>query len=310
MGEPIVFLNGKFLPKGEARISPEDRGFLLSDGVYEVAPFYHGAPFALREHLDRFASGIEWMRIPCDAETLADVPDELVRRNDLADAPTSLVYLQVTRGVAPRTHYFPSEPVEPTVFAYAKPWDRPSEQRWIRGFSAKTVPDLRWGRVDIKTVCLLPNVLAFQRALDAGVDDALLVRDGIAIEGAHMNFWAVFDGVATTHPLTTNILPGVTRAVVLALAREAGIPCHERPIAVEDLEEADELFFTGTTGEVRPCTQIDGRRVGDGTAGPVTRELARAFRDRVRSATSRNERESDVVRRAHAYRDGARSAAR
>ncbi|MCE2454571.1 MAG: D-amino acid aminotransferase [Gemmatimonadetes bacterium] len=286
MKEPVFFLNGEFLPRSEARISPEDRGFLLSDGVYEVAPFYDGSPFALREHLDRLASGIEWMRIPYDVSRLAGVPGELVRRNGIADAPTALVYLQVTRGAAPRTHFFPPEPVEPTVFGYAKAWDRPEADRWEQGFSAVTVPDLRWGRVDIKTVSLLPNVLAFQRALDLGADDALLVRDGIAIEGAHQNFWGVFDGTAVTHPLTANILPGVTRRLVLELASEAGVPCSERPIAVEEIELADELFFTGTTGEIRPCTEVDGKMVGDGMTGEVTRKLSRLFRAHVeRTAT-------------------------
>jgi D-alanine transaminase len=135
--------------------------------------------------------------------------------------------------------------------------------------------------VDIKAISLLPNVLAYQAALDAGVDDAILVRDGIAIEGAHQNFWGVFDGKAVTHPTTNLILAGITRGVVLELARACGIPCDERPILVEELAEADELFFTGTTGEVRPCVQVDGVPVGDGRVGPVTRALSRAFLARV-----------------------------
>lgn len=285
MSEPVFFLDGRFLPRSEARISPEDRGFLLSDGVYEVAPYYFGRPFALGRHMRRLASGLSWMKISYDVRELERVPGALIRDNGLEDAATALVYLQVTRGAAPRTHFFPSERVEPTVFGFARAWDRPDRERWLRGFSAKTVPDLRWGRVDIKTVCLLPNVLAFQQALDAGADDALLVREGVAIEGAHMNFWGVFGGTATTHPLTNRILPGVTRGVTLDMARSAGIPCVERPIMVEELAHADELFFTGTTGEVRPCTEVDANPVGDGRAGPVTRELSRLFREHVQRAT-------------------------
>jgi len=277
----IVYLNGAFLPKDEAHISPDDRGFLLADGVYEVTPFYRGVPFALEGHVERLARGLAWMRIEYDVTPLEGIHRRLIAENGLQDAPTSLVYLQITRGAAPRTHYFPKEPVAPTVYAYAKAWDRPSPERWERGFSAASVPDRRWSRVDVKTIGLLPNALAFQDALEAGADDALLVRDGVAIEGAHMNFWAVFDGVAVTHPRTNHILPGITRGVVLEVASDNGIPVQERPIQVEELKHADELFFTGTTGEVRPCVQLDGRAVADGTVGPVTRALAAGFRKRV-----------------------------
>ncbi len=170
---------------------------------------------------------------------------------------------------------------EPTVYAFAKAWSRPSDETWNRGFRAVTVPDRRWSRVDVKTVCLLPNVLAFQAARDRGADDAILVRDGVALEGAHQNFWAVFGDTVVTHPNTNQILPGITRGIVLELAREAGIPVQERPIQVEELGLADELFFTGTTGEVRPCVEVDGRAVGDGAVGPVTRGLSEAFLARV-----------------------------
>jgi D-alanine transaminase len=277
----IVYLNGAYLPKDEAHISPDDRGFLLADGVYEVTPIYLGAPFCMEEHLERLARGLSWMRIDYDVAPLEEVHRRLVAENGLQDAPTAMVYLQITRGAAPRTHYFPKEPVPPTVYAFARAWDRPTPERWERGFSAALVPDRRWSRVDVKTICLLPNPLTFQDALEAGADDALLVRDGVAIEGAHMNFWGVFDGVAATHPKTNYILPGITRGVVLEVARDNGIPVEERPIQVEELAHADELFFTGTTGEVRPCVELDGRKVGDGTVGPVTRALSAGFRKRV-----------------------------
>ena len=272
-----VYLNGSFLPRDEAHISPDDRGFLLSDGVYEVTPFYDGVPFGLDAHLERLGRGLAWMRIDLDVSGLEAVHHELLERNGLAEAERSMVYLQITRGAAPRTHYFPPEPVEPTVYAFARAWSRPEEERWNRGFRAVTVPDRRWGRVDVKTICLLPNVLAFQQALDAGADDAILVRDGVAIEGAHQNFWGVFDGTVVTHPTTQHVLPGITRAAVLELARRSGIPVEERPIMVEELPAADELFFTGTTAEVKPCVEVDGRPVGDGTVGPLTRALSDAF---------------------------------
>lgn len=276
-----VFLNGKYLPKDQATISPDDRGFLLADGIYEVTPFYEGVPFALDRHMERLRRGLAWMRIDQDPAGLPEVHRRLIEENGLADAPTSMVYLQITRGVAPRTHYFPVEPVTPTVYAFAKAWSRPSPERWAKGFTAATVPDRRWGRVDIKTICLLPNVMGFQDAIEAGADDAILVRDGVALEGAHQNFWGVFDGTVVTHPRTNHVLPGITRGIVLEVARDLGLPVEERPIMVEELSEADELFFTGTTAEVRPCVEVDGRGVGDGSAGPITRTLSAAFRERV-----------------------------
>jgi D-alanine transaminase len=272
-----VYLNGAFIPKAEAAVPVEDRGFLLGDGVYEVVPFYEGVPFYMDRHLDRLRYSLSEIRVDFDASNVADIARQLVARNDLDQAERSIVYVQVTRGVAPRTHYFPEKPVPPTVFGYARAWTRPADDVWARGFTAITVPDRRWTRVDIKTINLLPNALAFQAAKDAGVDDAILVRDGVAIEGAHQNFWAVIDGVAVTHPRTNLILAGITRGVVLELARAEGFPVAERPVQVEELSAADELFFTGATGEVRPCVRVDGKPIGDGCVGPVTRALSSAF---------------------------------
>lgn len=272
-----VYLDGKYQPKAEAAVSVEDRGFLLGDGVYEVVPFYEGVPFFMDRHLDRLRYSLSEVRIDFDAASVAGIARQLVTRNQLDAADRSIVYVQVTRGVAPRTHYFPEKPVPPTVFGYAKAWTRPAEAVWGRGFTAITVPDRRWMRVDIKTINLLPNALAFQAAKDAGVDDAILVRDGVAIEGAHQNFWGVFDGTVVTHPQTNLILAGITRGVVLEIARAEGIPVAERPIQLEELAAAEELFYTGATGEVRPCVQVDGKPIGDGRVGPVTRALSDAF---------------------------------
>jgi D-alanine transaminase len=278
-----VYLNGAFVPRSEASISVDDRGFLLGDGIYEVTPFYEGVPFGFDGHVARLKRGLEFMRIDFDVSVLEDVHRSLIARNALDAAPRSMVYLQITRGAAPRTHYFPEGDVTPTVYANARAWSRPADDVWGRGFTAITTPDRRWSRVDIKTICLLPNALAFQAARDVGADDAILVRDGVALEGAHQNFWAVIDDAVVTHPTTHHILPGITRAVVLELAREAGIPVEERPIAVEELATAQELFFTGTTGEVRPCVEVDGRPVGQRRVGDVTRALSDAFLARVAS---------------------------
>jgi len=276
-----VFLNGEFMPKEEAKISVEDRGFLLGDGLYEVTPFYEGVPFGMDRHFARLERGLEWMRISYDVSSLVEMHRALITKNGLDSADRSMVYMQITRGVAPRTHYFPEGEVTPTVYATAKEWSRPADDVWDRGFRAVTVPDRRWSRVDVKTICLLPNAMAFQAARDVGADDAILVRDGVAIEGAHQNFWAVIGGVAVTHPKTGYILPGITRSVVLEEAVAAGIPVEERPIQVEELASAEEVFFTGTTGEVRPVVEVDGRAVGDGTVGSITRRLSEAFLARV-----------------------------
>jgi D-alanine transaminase len=276
-----VYLNGRFVPKSEAVVSVEDRGFLLADGVYEVVPFYEGVPFYLDRHLARLRYSLDAVRIDFDTSDVGAVIQRLVVENDLEREDRSLVYLQVTRGAAPRTHWFPNPPVEPTVYGLAKAWKRPADDVWSRGFTAVTVPDRRWTRVDIKTTNLLPNVLAFQEALDAGVDDAILVRDGVAIEGAHQNFWAVIDGTVVTHPATNQILAGITRGVVLELARGAGMNVEERPIHLEEVRTADELFFTGATGEVRPCVRVDGKAIGSGGVGPITRALSKALLDLV-----------------------------
>ncbi len=277
----IVHLNGAYLPAEEARIPVTDRGFLFADGVYEVTPAYRGRFFLFERHLARLQRGLCELRIDFDTRDLPAMHGELLRRNDLEGAEASIVYLQVTRGAAPRTHAFPKEPVAPTVYAFAKEYRRPSEERWERGFTAVTVPDRRWPRADIKSISLLPNVLAQQAAVDAGVDDALLVKDGIALEGAHNNFFAVFGETIATHPTTNVTLHGITREYVIGLARELGIPVEERPVMVEELGRATEAFYTGTTTEVRPTVRIDGKPVGDGRVGPVTRRIWEASVERV-----------------------------
>ena len=276
----LIYLDGKLVPREEAKVSVNDRGFLFSDGIYEVTPAYRGHFFLLERHRDRLLRGMCELRIDADPAPLAEMHDELLRRNGLMDEPVSIVYMQITRGVAPRTHAFPTTKVPPTVYAFAKAYHRPSAERWNEGFRAVTVPDRRWARVDIKTISLLGNVLAQQAAVDAGVDDSILVRDGVALEGAHSNLFAVFGDTLVTHPLSNVILPGITRGYVLELARDLGIHAEERPIQVEELYRADEAFFSGTTTEVKPCVSIDGKPVGAGRPGPITTRLSEAFVER------------------------------
>jgi D-alanine transaminase len=269
------------MPRSEARISADDRGFIFGDGLYEVTPFYRGSPFRMEAHLERMGRGFRELGIAPPAEDLGALKAALVRRNELDDEPMAIVYLQVTRGSAPRTHAFPDPAVLPTVYAWAKPFTRPTAERWNEGFAAIRVPDRRWARADLKTVQLLPNVLAQQAAAEAGATDALFVRDGLALEGGQTNLFVVVDGVVSTHPASNQILHGISRAAVLEVARERALPVAERPIPLEELERASEIFFTGTTAEVRPVVRLDGEPVGDGVVGPVARELHEGFLEKV-----------------------------
>lgn len=277
----IVYLNGEFLPLQDAKVSVNDRGFLFGDGVYEVTPAYGGRLFRFPQHLARMRKGLAAIGIDFDDAVLEAVKNELLARNGLDASPAAYVYVQVTRGAAHRTHAFPDPPVPPGVYGFANPYHRPSVERWAQGFRAVTVPDQRWARADIKAIALLPNVLAQQAAVDAGVGNAVFVRDGMAMEGAHNNLFAVFGGVLATPPKSNYILHGVTRDFVIELADKLGIPVEERAIPLTELYDADELFFTGTTTEIRPAVEVDGRPIGTGKPGPVASRLFKAFLEEV-----------------------------
>lgn len=272
-----VYLNGEFLAADEARVPVSDRGFLFGDGIYEVTPAYGGRLFRWPQHLARMERGLAAIGIDFGAGALKEVKKELLARNGLNGAEAAYVYVQVTRGVAPRTHHFPDPPAPPTVYAFANRYVRPSMEEWARGIRAITIADQRWARADIKAISLLPNVLAAQAAVAAGAGNTIFVRDGIALEGSHNNLFAVFGGVLATAPKSNYILHGVTRDFLIELAADMGIPVEERTIPLAELHLADEVFFSGTTTEVKPVVEIDGRPVGDGTVGPVARRLFEGF---------------------------------
>ena len=278
-----VYLNGRYLPKDGATISVEDRGFLLSDGIYEVTPAYRGRLFRMEQHMRRLQHGLDTLRIQFDPARMPEMHTRLITENALDTEEVAIVYLQITRGVAPRTHHFPPEGTPPTVYAFAQAFHRPEMARWEQGYEAITVPDERWARVDIKSIGLLPNVLAQQAAVEAGVADALLVRDDVALEGSHNNLFAVLDGVVTTHPATQRILHGIAREYVIELAGAQGLPVEERPILLEEIRGAAEIFFTGTTTEIRPTVRLDGEPVGEGKVGPVAKALYEAFKEGTRA---------------------------
>ena len=273
----LAWFNGEFLPLADLRISPFDRGFLFADGVYEGLRWYPDqGVFRFEDHLRRLGESLAMLRIEgVDLDEFATAVPELVRRNGLAGADAT-VYLQVTRGVAPRTHAFPDPAVVPTRMALVRAFE-PFIHAQENGASATLVEDLRWGRCDIKSISLLANVLAKEEAVRAGTDEAIFVREGRVIEGSHTAVMVVVDGVLVAPPNGPEILPSVTREVVLELAARLGIEVDLRPIEVAELDRIDEMLVLGTSTEVTPVVRIDGREVGQGVVGPVARRLQAAW---------------------------------
>ena len=224
-----------------------------------------------------------------DAPGLRAVSERLLHENGLVEGE-AVVYAQITRGAAPRTHAFPPSGTPPTVYVAAGPFT-PIDALRARGAGAITVPDIRWGRCDLKTIQLLPNVLAKQRAAGADAFEAIQVRDGVVTEGASTNVFAVLNGVVRTHPADRHILAGVTREIVLELARDLGLTLREHPIAMAELSQASELFVTGTTTDVMPVVRLDGRPVGAGRPGPVARQLYAGLRARMERGAGSKETE-------------------
>lgn len=277
----ISYFNNRFLPKDEIKISPDDRGFLFGDGVYEVIRSYSGKLFHIDAHLRRLERSLSELRIiGVDVANLRDIAEKLLERNDLR-AGDATVYIQITRGVAPRKHSFPDGETAHTIYLSASPL-QPARQEMENGVKVILLPDIRWARCDIKSIALLPNVLANQQAKEKGAGEAVFVRDGAVTEGSHSNFCAVFDGELVTFPKSNYILSGITREVVLNLCRELNIPIREFPVFERDLPRADEIMLLGTTTEITPVVQVDDWRVGDGKPGPVTRKLQKAFRQLAR----------------------------
>ena len=280
----IVYLNGEYLPRHEAKLSVDERGFFFGDGVYEVTRAVDGRLFESARHLRRLARGLSELRLEpsLSLDEIEAVSLELLRRNDITSGEGT-VYLQITRGAAPRTHHFPPAGTPCTVFLSAQRFALPSDKR-ATGVSVVTYPDIRWSRCDIKTVNLLAAVMAKQHAVDHGVFEAIFVRESAITEGSHTNIFGVIDGELRTYPASNLILPGITRDVVLEVARELGIPVNETPFHVHHLPRLQEGFLTGTTTDVMPIVTIDGAPVGDGTPGRLTMQLYDALATRLYGA--------------------------
>ncbi|MBL0939120.1 MAG: D-amino acid aminotransferase [Gemmatimonadaceae bacterium] len=274
------WLNGSFVPEDEAHVSIFDRGLLFGDGVYEVAAVFQGRLLDADRHLVRLERSLRELAMPSPYTAAAwlEVMQALATQNRIDEG---LVYLQVTRGAAERDFAFPAA-IKPTAFAYARS-KRLSDDPAAAGLTVHVVPDIRWGRCDIKSTAMLAQVLAKQAAREAGAAEALMHEDGVVTEGGSSNIWIAQDGALHTRPLSSDILAGITRDVVIEVARELNIPVVERAFTVDQAIAADECFLTSATSFVLPITRIDAAVVGNGAPGPITQRirdgyLARAAR--------------------------------
>jgi D-alanine transaminase len=273
-----AYVNGTFVPVAEAKVSVLDRGFLFADGVYEVIPAYGGKPFALREHLARLARSLKELQItdPHDEAGWSALAHQLIAHNGGGDC---IVYFQVTRGApAKRGHAFPTG-VAPTVVGLCNPLPAPGELALRDGVGAITRPDIRWGRCDIKSVALLPNILATQAAGEHACNEAILHRDGRVTEGASSNVWAVLGKGVVTPPKGPEILSGITRDVLLDALRTARVPVQERRLTLAELRSADEIWLTSSTREVLPVTKLDNEPVGSRKPGPMWKKAYALFQE-------------------------------
>lgn len=282
----IVYLNGQFLPRSEAKLSVDERGFFFGDGVYEVTRVVRGRLFEWDRHARRLARGLRELRIDAglDLDTIRSLQERLVRENGILEGQGT-VYLQITRGAAPRTHHFPPKGTPATVFLSATSFVPASEVR-ARGVAVTTYPDYRWSRCDLKTVNLLPAVMAKQFASDHDAFESIFVREAVITEGSHTNVFGVLGGEVRTYPNSNYILPGITRDVVIELAHELGIPVSETPIYLHEVAALEECFLTGTTSDVMPVVTIDGKPVGSGRPGPITMRLYEALARRLADAAA------------------------
>ena len=275
----IAYVNGRYLPRREASVNIEDRGYQFSDGVYEVCEVRGGRLVDERRHMDRLMRSLGELRIrlPMPRTALSVVLYETVRRNRVTDG---IVYLQITRGVAKRDHAFPSASTPPSIVVTASRLDfLKAEAMAADGIAVVTVPDNRWERVDIKSVSLLPNVLAKQAAREQGAREAWFVdKEGRITEGSSSNAWIVTrDGRVVTRPADHSILKGITRTVVIDAIRAQGLTLEERPFTLADALEAREAFLTSASQIVMPVVRIDGRPVGNGAPGLLASQLRRDF---------------------------------
>jgi D-alanine transaminase len=277
-----IYLNGRLVPPEEALIPINDRGFLFGDAVYEVIRSYEGRLWALERHLSRLAQSLAAVDMGhVDTDEIGAAIRETYAASTIPDA---VVYVHISRGVAPRSHAY-SRDLQPTVLITVRDISPRVSRMASPGVAAIVEPDLRWRRCDIKSTCLLPNVLAHTRARNAGADEAILVHpDGYVTEGASTSVFWVRGGRLCTVPLGGEVLPGITRGFILEIAQDEGLPVVEERISLDEFRKADEMLLAGTTIEVCPIISLGGEPVGSGQAGPIALQLQKAFRARVQAA--------------------------
>lgn len=286
----IAYVNGQYIRHSQASVHIEDRGYQFADAVYEVTAVVGGKLLDNGPHMARLrrSLGELQMDLPMTDKAFEMVMMEVLRRNRISDG---IIYMQVSRGVSPRDHAFPTQMVRPAIVMTAKRMDYVAlAKKQDKGVKAITVEECRWNRPDIKTVSLLPNALSKQKAREAGAYEAIFVRDdGIVTEGTSTNAWIVNkEGKLQTHHLGQSVLPGITRGSIIAIARQAGVEIEEKPFSKDEMMAASEVFVSSTTSFMMPVVDIDDQSIGAGVPGPVARVMVDAYRAYVRSETGRH----------------------
>ena len=276
-----VYLNGKWMPPEKATVSVFDRAFMFGDGIYEVTPFYRGKPFRLQDHIDRLKYCLSEIKIPFDFSILEPLMFEALSRAGLAESDAA-VYIQVSRGAAPRTHYFPEAP-KPNFLMYAFPvqLENFQQKRW----KVLVSDDFRWQRCDIKSTAILANTMSNEEAIANGFDENLLVRNGHFTEGSHSTAFFINKGIIYTHPESPHILSGITRKVVLEICRDLEITCKEEAFPIDRISEVEEIFLTGTTTQITIVESLhaEGKEIYTAQKGEITTQLQEEFLLRTRS---------------------------
>lgn len=276
--EPIVYINGEYLPQSQAMVSVLDRGFLFGDGVYEVIPVFAGKLLRLNEHLERLQRSMNrvLLKNPLAQDEWEEIFHVLLDRNPGGDRS---IYLQVTRGAAPVRDLSISPDVEPTVFVMVNDIKPVDFAKLENGIDAVTVDDFRWKACDIKSVSLIANVMIRLRANELNVMDAVMVRDGLVTEGTASNIFVIHNGIISTPPKSDCLLPGITRDLVMELAQANGFKVEERDIKQDELDTADEIWLTSSTREIAPVVKLDNHVIGDGVAGEYWKKIIAIYQD-------------------------------